>query len=106
MQTATTDEVLQLAINRIVRSFAPVKIVLFGSRARGDAREDSDYDLLVVLPAVEDRFGATVALMAELGDLPMSKDIIVATQSEVEKGGRFGSIVRAALREGRVVYAR
>jgi len=40
-------------VERIVRQFDPLRIILFGSWARGDARPDSDVDLLVVLPKVE-----------------------------------------------------
>lgn len=37
-------------LDRVVRHFEPEAVILFGSHARGDADEDSDYDLLVVLP--------------------------------------------------------
>lgn len=36
-------------LDRLVRYFDPQAVILFGSRARGDGRADSDYDLLVVL---------------------------------------------------------
>jgi uncharacterized protein len=37
-------------VRRLVEAFDPIAIYLFGSRARGDASEDSDYDLMLVLP--------------------------------------------------------
>jgi len=43
-----TDEVLADMVQAIVREVDPERIYLFGSRARGDAREDSDIDLLIV----------------------------------------------------------
>ncbi len=49
-------------IDRIVRKFHPVKIILFGSWARGSAREDSDLDLLVVLPKTEHKRKSVVSL--------------------------------------------
>ena len=36
-------------VRRLVDTLAPERVYLFGSRARGDAREDSDYDLLVTV---------------------------------------------------------
>jgi len=42
-------------VGRIVRAIDPRRIILFGSRARGDARPESDYDLLVILDEVGDR---------------------------------------------------
>jgi predicted nucleotidyltransferase len=40
----------------------PLKIVLFGSRARGDCRDDSDFEVLVIIRNLEDEFEATLAL--------------------------------------------
>lgn len=104
--TTTTDRTLQLLIDRIVEKVDPDRILLFGSRARGDMREDSDYDLLIVLPQVSNRFRETVTLYRDLRDLPLSKDLVLASRDEADGGGRPGSITRAALREGVVVYER
>lgn len=42
------DEILQRMARAIVDEVDPEQIILFGSRARGDAREDSDVDLIVI----------------------------------------------------------
>jgi uncharacterized protein len=47
-------EVIPTMVERIVHEFEPVQIILFGSQARGEARGDSDVDLLVVLPSAPD----------------------------------------------------
>mgnify|MGYP001774136830 CR=1 FL=1 len=49
------DPVLQKIVEIIVKEFDPDKIILFGSRARGDYNEHSDYDILVLKEGLEDK---------------------------------------------------
>jgi predicted nucleotidyltransferase len=103
---ATADYIPDL-INCIVRNFDPVRIILFGSHARGDAGPQSDIDLLVVLPVVEDKRKAAVQIRTALADFPVPKDIIVSSPSEIaERGHLVGTVLRPALQEGRVIYER
>ena len=100
-------EVIPTMVERIVREFEPVQIILFGSQARGEARWDSDVDLLVVLPSAPDKHKAAVAIRRALRDIPVAKDIIVSTPDEIAHyGDMVGRVLRAALREGTVLYAR
>jgi uncharacterized protein len=100
-------ECLELARDRLVREFQPLRIILFGSWARGDATQDSDVDLLVVMPEPIDRRQTAIAMRQALRDLPMSKDIVVATPSDLaERGDLVGTVLRPALREGRVIFER
>ncbi len=101
------SEWLPVIVERIVRRFAPVRIILFGSHARGEARPDSDLDLLVVLPQVANKRQAAVNIGNELSDLPVSKDIVVTTPEEIaQRGDVIGLVLRPALREGKVIYER
>ena len=59
------DEIIAEMTRRIVEKFDPLQVILFGSRARGDARADSDVDLLVVFPHVENSRLAAVAILGE-----------------------------------------
>ena len=103
----TQPACLPEAIDRIVRRFNPLRIILFGSWARGDARPDSDIDLLVVLSKVENKRQTTIQIGNELSDLPTSKDIVVTTPDEIrERGNLVGDVLRPALREGKIIYER
>ncbi len=92
-------------VDRIVGQFEPSRVVLFGSWARGTAIEGSDVDLLVVMNHVTDKRRAAIEMRRSLGDLPVSKDIVVATHDEIASRGHVvGTVLHAALRDGVVVY--
>ena len=96
---------LSEVVDRIVNKFHPVKIILFGSWARGSAREDSDLDLLIVLPKVEHKRKAAIQIGNSLSNLPIGKDIIVTTPEDIEKHGKtVGDILLPAIEEGKVIY--
>ena len=101
----TADTAIQTMVDRIVQRFHPLRVILFGSHARGSAVPESDVDLLVVLREVVDKRRTTVEIRRTLGDLPVSKDIIVTTPDEIaRRGDLIGSVLRPALRDGKVVY--
>ena len=103
----TTETIVDTMVDRIVAGFQPLRILLFGSRARGTDNRWSDVDLLVVMEEVADKRRAAVEMGRALSDLPVSKDIIVTTPEEIARRGHLvGSVLRAALREGKVVYER
>jgi predicted nucleotidyltransferase len=101
----TLPDCLPDAIRRLVRELNPSQIILFGSWARGDARPDSDLDLLIVMPEVENKRETAIQALRALSDLPVSKDVVVTTPWEIKaRGDEIGLILRPALREGVVVY--
>ena len=103
----TSQALIETMVDRIVGRFEPARVILFGSHARGTADEGSDVDLLVVMRDVADKRQAAVQMRRVLGDLPVSKDIVVTTPDEISHRGHVvGSVLHAALREGAVVYER
>lgn len=104
--SARARVLLPVMTMRIVQGFAPDRIVLFGSQAKGTARSDSDVDLLVVLPRVTNRRAARIAIRTALADLPIAKDILVVTPDEVVRRGRLrGTVLGTALADGVTLYA-
>lgn len=99
--------VLTEMITRIREAADPERIVLFGSRARGTARMDSDYDFLVIKESALPRHRRAAPLYTRLADLPVEVEIVVYTPEEVsEWSGVPQAFVTTALREGRVLYER
>lgn len=102
-----TDEALIEEAGRRLAAAAPdAKVILFGSRARGEGRSDSDLDLLVIEPELKSRRAEFVRLRQALGDLGVPVDLIVVPASHVDEWGHFeGTMLNDALKEGRVLTA-
>jgi predicted nucleotidyltransferase len=103
------DEAAAIAFlrDRLVAKLKPRGIWLFGSRARGDARDDSDFDLLVVLPdglpAKAYDFGSVAEPLVACG---VGYDVVPCSWSDFQKDREEpGSLVNRAVTEGRPLYA-
>lgn len=107
MRQAVRDDLLEEIVRRIQSISNPAKIILFGSYARGDFGLDSDLDLLVVEDEVDSTRAETARIYRALADLAVPVDVVVVRTSYVQQyGDLVGTVVRPALREGRVLYAR
>ena len=94
-------------VKRIVKKFHPEQIILFGSQARGDARPDSDVDLLVVMPVKGSIRELRLDIREALHSIPISVDVIVTTPEDFAWRKDFvGTLEWPAAREGKVLYAR
>lgn len=103
--TQTTAEMIQRMTRQIVEHFHPWRIILFGSHARGDARGDSDFDLLIVAPSDEPRWRRTVAVYRLLAGMGVPKDILWWTPEEIaEWRGVKSHFINRVLREGKTLY--
>jgi len=102
-----TQEELDRAVGTIVEAVQPDRIILFGSRARGQAGPASDLDLLVVMPINGPRREARIRIGLALQQLSVPVDVLVATPDEMVRFGSIpGSLVYAAARYGQVLYER
>jgi predicted nucleotidyltransferase len=102
-----SQDVIEVAGQRLAAAAnGLVKVVLFGSHARGDAGPNSDLDFLVVERDVGDRHAEMVRLGRELRPLGVPIDVVVVSERYAEDwSGVEGSMVHAALTEGRVLHA-
>ncbi len=99
-------EVIEQLVQRIIELVQPLRIILFGSAARGEMGSDSDIDVLVVMPEGVHRRQTAQLLYRQIRGLGVPFDILVATPNDLERHrDNIGLIYRTILREGREVYA-
>ena len=103
------DEAAALAFlrDRLVVALKPRAIWLFGSRARGDAREESDFDLLVVLPdgLPSEQYADYERAAEPVTACGLGYDIVPCSWTEFLRArDEPGSLVNKAVTEGRPIY--
>jgi uncharacterized protein len=82
-------------------------VILFGSYARGTPTPDSDADLLIVMKVQGSKRTQAVEIDLLLEGIPIPTDVIVATPDDVKQyRDSPGTVIREAMREGRVLYER
>ena len=93
-------------VRRIVDAVHPLRIILFGSAARGQTGPHSDFDLLVVMPDGTHRRHTAQGLYGRMSGVGVAVDILVTTPSLLEQHkDNIGLIYRTVLREGKEIYA-
>jgi predicted nucleotidyltransferase len=102
------ESVLAEIVRRLVAEFNPEEIILFGSRAWGQPRPDSDYDLFVVLAeSADDALNRAVRAHHCLKGLGISKDVIVSTRERFDRFRRIRASLEADIHNrGVVLYGR
>lgn len=105
MKTLTHD-LLDEITRRLVEELHPEQIILFGSHAWGTPDENSDVDLVLVMPEeAGERAEIDSRARMALWDLGISKDILVMSRARLERYGRVvASLERKILDEGVVLY--
>lgn len=104
VQTKAYEAILHGVVEQIVSGFSPQKIILFGSYAYGEPREDSDFDLLIVAHAQ----GRPLRLAADIAaaiDHPVPLDILVFEPGQLQKAlNQEMSFATEVVSRGKVLY--
>ena len=100
-----SEKAFRQAIRRIRQVAQPSKIILFGSYARGEATEDSDLDLMIILPGKPDKMAEIIRLRRAIGTLGVGVDVLVFSEEEAQRRGQVpGTVLYWANKEGKVLY--
>ena len=109
--TQVTDTLIGEIVQAIVNEVDPERVILFGSRGRGDERQDSDVDLVVVeaepFGPNRSRHKEMVRLYHAVAGFPVAADVLVYSRDDVDFWrDSLNHVLARALREGRVLYER
>jgi predicted nucleotidyltransferase len=106
-QVVVDEAILSEIVQRLVEAIHPDKIILFGSRARGDTHAQSDVDLLIIKASQESAYRRVGDLYVVLYGIGVPIDVLWYTPEEIEEwSGVRSHVTTRALREGRVLYER
>ncbi len=103
------DEKLKEIKEQIIKSLDEMgisyeSIILFGSRARGDYNEDSDYDILIVTKETfpfKEKIRISEAVRDYVVKLHIPSDVMIRSHNEIEYfRNKIGSVVGEAMQEG------
>ena len=103
-----SQETINEAIRRLVKTYNPIAIYLFGSYAWGNPSKESDLDLLIVIEKSDERRYKRQHLGFDaLWGLGIPKDLFVYTKEEFEQGLKNNmSLCSKIKQDGKVLYAR
>ena len=100
------EQQLNELVRQIIEAVHPLKILLFGSAARGEMGAESDVDLLVIMPEGTHRRHTAQYLYRTIRGVRVPFDVVVATSQDIEEYyDNPWLIYKSALEKGREVYA-
>ncbi len=108
VNTPFLAEAIERLVQRLVEGLKPEKIILFGSYAHGEPTEESDLDVMIIVPeSHEPAYRRGQKAYRCVGAIGISKDLLVLTQAEFDAQADVAtSLARRARDEGIVLYAR
>jgi predicted nucleotidyltransferase len=105
ISVSSTESLLSSIADVLVEAARPRRIILFGSTARGEAKPDSDLDLMVVEDSLPDRFHEMVRLSRLLRNFDAAIDLLVVSEEQFQYWRDTpGNVYYDAASQGRIVY--
>lgn len=99
------DSPLEKAIKIIIQVANPDKIILFGSRAKGDYKDESDYDLLVIKKNLKNQRKLVHKIYLGFKNIGAPVDILAIDMDNFEKLKDDPYLIyREAYQKGKVIY--
>jgi predicted nucleotidyltransferase len=106
MSANDEQAILDLLVSRLSAHPEVRKIILFGSRAEGRSREDSDFDLFVITSPGGDGRSRFITYMKEIGSADFSIDLLIADEDEYARKTADGwQLLVDVARNGKILYA-
>ena len=99
------DENVKYIVDIILKRINPVKIYLFGSRAKGNENTESDYDICILIKDKLNRNDLTMNIYKDLANFGKSVDIIIEYESEFNSNLSNKHLIYKDISEGNIVYA-
>lgn len=102
----TYQKEVQTLIDRLIQHYKPLKIIAFGSFARGDMHEDSDLDLCIIKKDIpSSRVYRRFEVYQLLDDRNIPLDVVIYQPEEFEERRRLGDpFIKTILSEGKMLY--
>ncbi len=99
------EQTLEQTVQHIVDAAQPSRVILFGSYGRDEADENSDLDLMIIQPHVENQIEQMVYLRQVLGAMGIGIDLLIYSEDEYKRRSRVpGTVHYWARREGKILY--
>jgi predicted nucleotidyltransferase len=107
LKSTVSDQIVDEIKRRIIEIANPRRIIVFGSAGRGEMRPSSDLDVLVVMPPGVHRRATAWSIYRNLIGAGMAVNIIVVTEQDIERyKNHIGMVIKPALEQGTLIYAR
>jgi predicted nucleotidyltransferase len=106
MQQTINQKIINKTIDRLVETYHPEKIYLFGSYAWGEPKQNSDLDIIIIVKESKEKsYKRSIKGYQALKGLKIAKDIIVYTEDEFEeRAEKPGTLCHRIVQEGQLLY--
>jgi predicted nucleotidyltransferase len=96
---------IQRITAQIIEKYKPDKVILFGSAARNELKEDSDFDFLIIKRETPLYGADRIRQLSRMIDRDISVDFLIYRPEEFDKRLQMGDpFIKLIVKEGKVLY--